>query len=100
MNAYYGGEFLYTQRILITQRYKYVFNGFDIDELYDLETDPSEMINLIDDAGHTEIRDGLRRRLYEEMERLDDPYKSRWKYHAGRYLPHPDGPSDPHLSGL
>jgi arylsulfatase A-like enzyme len=100
MNAYYGGEFLYTQRILITQRYKYVFNGFDIDELYDLETDPSEMNNLIDDAGHTEIRDGLRRRLYEEMERLDDPYKSRWKYHAGRYLPHPDGPSDPHLSGL
>ena len=27
--AYYGGEFLYTQRIAITDRYKYVFNGFD-----------------------------------------------------------------------
>ena len=27
--AYYGGEFLYTQRIAITNRFKYVFNGFD-----------------------------------------------------------------------
>ena len=27
--AYYGGEFLYTQRIAITDRFKYVFNGFD-----------------------------------------------------------------------
>src|SRR5207237_5153826 len=35
--AYYGGGYLYTQRIAITQRFKYVFNGFDIDELYDLE---------------------------------------------------------------
>src|SRR5690348_15860913 len=34
--AYYGGEFLYTQRIAITDRFKYVFNGFDIDECYDL----------------------------------------------------------------
>jgi len=36
--AYYGGEFLYTQRIAITDRFKYVFNGFDIDECYDLRT--------------------------------------------------------------
>ena len=46
--AYYGGEFLYTQRIAINQRYKYVFNGFDFDELYDLERDPAEMRNVVD----------------------------------------------------
>ena len=45
MCAYYGGEFLYTQRIAITDRFKYVFNGFDIDECYDLEDDPEEMHN-------------------------------------------------------
>ncbi len=29
--AYYGGEFLYTQRIALNRRYKYVFNGFEFD---------------------------------------------------------------------
>ena len=47
--AYYGGEFLYTQRIAINRRYKYVFNGFDFDELYDLEADPDEMRNVVGD---------------------------------------------------
>jgi len=94
MNTYYGGEFLYTQRILITERYKYVFNGFDIDELYDLQTDPGENLNRIDDAGYADARATLQKRLYDEMEKLDDPYQGRWKYHAGRYLPHPDGPTD------
>ena len=32
MNIYYGCEFLHLQRIMITERYKYVFNGFDLDE--------------------------------------------------------------------
>ena len=30
------------QRQVLTARYKYVFNGFDFDELYDLATDPHE----------------------------------------------------------
>ena len=31
----------------MTDRYKYVYNAFDFDELYDLEQDPHEMVNLI-----------------------------------------------------
>ena len=90
MNIYYGCEFLHLQRIMITERYKYVFNGFDLDELYDLETDPSEMINRVDDPAYGEVADDLRRKLYEFMDRFDDPFKSNWIYSAGRYLPHPD----------
>jgi len=37
-----------------TDRYKYVYNGPDIDELYDLEADPDELQNLID---HPEYAD-------------------------------------------
>ena len=48
--AYYGGEFLYTQRMAITDRFKYVFNGFDYDEMYDLERDPDEMRNVVAEA--------------------------------------------------
>lgn len=41
-----GVELYYTQRIVMTHDYKYVYNGFDYDELYDLKQDPHEMMNL------------------------------------------------------
>lgn len=72
--AYYGGEFLYTQRIAINQRYKYVFNGFDYDELYDLEEDPGELRNLVDDPGRRAAAEDMRERLYAMMNRFEDPF--------------------------
>jgi arylsulfatase A-like enzyme len=67
-----GTEYYYTQRIIRDQRYKYVFNGFDFDELYDLENDLFEMKNLAQNSEY----DGIKRHLIEEMwrwcERTDD----------------------------
>jgi len=95
--AYYGGEFLYTQRIAINQRYKYVFNGFDYDELYDLERDPDEMRNVADTAEYRGQTADMRQRLWAMMNRFEDPYgdvKARNsignapdRYGAARYLP-------------
>jgi len=72
--AFYGGEFLYTQRIAVTRRFKYVFNGFDFDEFYDLEKDPHEMHNAIEDPAYRTEVDDMRARLYEMMTRFGDPY--------------------------
>lgn len=96
--AYYGGEFLYTQRIAITDRFKYVFNGFDIDELYDLEHDPEELHNAAYDPAYAKYADDMRARMYEMMAQFEDPYgppSERWtlpgqkpdRYGAQRYLP-------------
>jgi arylsulfatase A-like enzyme len=95
--AFYGGEFLYTQRIAITDRFKYVFNGFDIDEMYDLEHDRGEMHNLVGDHAYAPHTDDMRARLYEMMDRFEDPYglPQQWtlpgnrpdRYGAPRYLP-------------
>ena len=41
-----GVELYYTQRIVMTKDWKYVYNGFDYDEMYDLKNDPHEMHNL------------------------------------------------------
>lgn len=41
-----GFELYYTQRSVMSKRYKYVYNGFDYDELYDLKADPGETHNL------------------------------------------------------
>ncbi len=94
--AYYGGEYLYTQRIAITNQFKYVFNGFDIDECYDLAGDPEEMRNLVTSGEQRANVDDMRARLYQLMDEYDDPYGDLSRpsapmrgdrYCAPRYLP-------------
>ena len=50
-----------------TERYKYMnYHGiFDLNELYDLEKDPKEMDNLIDDPAYYEVRLDMEKRLTE-----------------------------------
>jgi arylsulfatase A-like enzyme len=43
---YHGTRFPLAQRVLWHGKWKYVFNGFDYDELYDLHADPHELRNL------------------------------------------------------
>ena len=51
----------------------------DSDELYDLETDPLEKKNLIDDPALAVARDRLHDWLLAEMDRIRDPFRSfRW----------------------
>lgn len=42
-----GNELYGIQRAVWNKKWKYVFNGFDYDQLYDLEHDPNETQNLI-----------------------------------------------------
>jgi hypothetical protein len=87
----------YTQRIATTERFKYVFNGFDQDELYDLRNDPEEMRNQVASAAYRVQTDDMRARLYEMMAKFEDPYgdvnarssigQPPARYDAPRYLP-------------
>jgi N-sulfoglucosamine sulfohydrolase len=43
------------------------------EELYDLRADPHCLDNLIDDASHRQVRDEMRGRLADWMEKTDDP---------------------------
>jgi arylsulfatase A-like enzyme len=89
--AYYGGEFLYTQRIAITDQFKYVFNGFDIDECYDLAEDPEELRNLVTSGERRADVDDMRARMYDLMNEFEDPFGDLHgrgdRYCAPRYLP-------------
>ena len=53
------------------ERYKYVrYQGvWDLDELFDLETDPRETTNLIDDPAQAERVKAMNARLFELLER-------------------------------
>ncbi len=53
----------YLGRLIITDRYKYIWNYGDMDELYDLKEDPWEMNNLINDKNHAEVLADMKNRL-------------------------------------
>lgn len=56
---YHGGRYRLTQRVIWDGPWKLCWNGFDYDELYNLEEDPFEMINRIDDAAADKALRGL-----------------------------------------
>ncbi len=54
---YFGGRYMVTQRVVWDGPWKFVHNGFDFDELYNLDDDPWEMHNLSQDpAFHDRVR--------------------------------------------
>jgi len=67
-----GVELYYSQRIIRLGRYKYIFNGFDFDELYDLEEDPWEMHNIIDRPELETVRRRLLARLWDYVRDTGD----------------------------
>ena len=67
-----GVELYYTQRAVFTKDHKYVYNGFDFDELYDLQQDPHETINRADDPAYQGIKQKLVRRMWEFAAQEED----------------------------
>ncbi|GAA0179897.1 sulfatase-like hydrolase/transferase [Clostridium sediminicola] len=76
-NAYlefHGIRFLYSQRAVVNENnYKYIWTPGDFDELYDLNKDPGELNNLINDDEYTKIKDGLVEQLKENAVKYEDP---------------------------
>lgn len=56
-----------------TDRYKYIYNWgvWDINELYDIQKDPYEMNNLIRDPKYFNIAKGLKKELWDWLERTN-----------------------------
>jgi arylsulfatase A-like enzyme len=66
--SYNGQQFgLYTQRMIRTNRWKYIWNPTDIDEMYDLSADPDELHNRIGDPSISHVISSLRHKLYEQL---------------------------------
>jgi arylsulfatase A-like enzyme len=59
-------------RMIVTARWKYVYRPGDLDELYDLGTDPDELRNLAGEPTCRDQLDQLRGRLAAWMQETDD----------------------------
>jgi arylsulfatase A-like enzyme len=71
---FHGHHFPYPQRMIRTPRYKLVINPPDIDELYDLECDPHEMVNQINNPAYTRVRRDLATTLYHDLRAAGDNF--------------------------
>ena len=67
-----GVELYYSQRMVQTHDWKYVYNGFDFDELYDLKRDPHEMTNLAADRQYDDVKHDLVRKMWRFADQTDD----------------------------
>jgi uncharacterized sulfatase len=62
-------------RCVFDGRYKLAINLLSADELYDLDADPQETINLIASSDHHEVRDRLHDVLLDWMNTSRDPFR-------------------------
>lgn len=80
LGEFHGLRFLYSQRMLVSDDgWKFIFTPGDYDELYDLNADPYEMRNLINDTNDdlmiSERLNIMRQALVAEMTRFKDPLR-------------------------
>jgi arylsulfatase A-like enzyme len=69
---YHGARYRLSQRVLWQGPWKLVFNGFDFDELYNLDDDPYELHNLAQEAQYASVYRDLMAELWRQVRRTGD----------------------------
>ena len=59
-------------RMVRTKKWKYIYNPFSIDELYDMESDPFEIHNLAPRIGHKAVLMRMKERMIDWMRSTND----------------------------
>jgi arylsulfatase A-like enzyme len=78
-SAYYGNQLgLFSQRMVRDRHWKYVWNATAEDELYHLDRDPSEIVNLAEHPHHHHELQQMRLRLLAWMEQTKDRALNYW----------------------
>ncbi|MCP4640448.1 MAG: sulfatase-like hydrolase/transferase [bacterium] len=84
---YYGTRYWLTQRVVWDGPWKFVWNGFDFDELYNLEEDPYEMTNLAEKPDHEEHLRHMMRVAWDYVRKTGDKPLEGSKYFSLRLAP-------------
>jgi arylsulfatase A-like enzyme len=75
------GRYWFSQRVFWDGDWKLVWNGFDMDELYNLKDDPWEKRNLIGDPDCYGVIDKMMSEVWNIVERTSDESLLRTGYH-------------------
>lgn len=71
-----GVELYYSQRFVQTREWKYVYNGFDFDELYHLTKDPHCLHNLAQDEQYLPIIEEMCKRMWRKGYKENDIFSN------------------------
>lgn len=88
---YYGNRLRLTQRVVWDGPWKFVFNGFDMDELYNLDKDPFERANRIADPACRDVLRGLTQQLWRTIRDTGDHALWNSQYPVLRAAPYGPG---------
>ena len=83
---FHGQRFCFTQRILWRDHLKYIFNAFDYDEMYDLQADPHELRNVVDDPAFADPRDEMLRGIWRQIKDTGDHVLAESHYWSLRFF--------------
>ncbi len=84
---FYGQRFVYTQRIVWYENWKYVFSPGGVDELYDLAVDPNELRNLASDPNNHERLIDMCTRMWKKAKDIGDDSLVNSNYETLRTAP-------------
>ena len=70
---FYGHQVPVLQKLLRTNSYKYIFNGQETDEYYDLLCDPGELTNRIADPAYSAAVRSARISMQTQLTKMGDP---------------------------
>ena len=84
---FFGQRFVYTQRIVWHEDWKYVFSPGGIDELYNLADDPLERNNLAEDPAHAATLKDMALRMWRKMKEIGDDSLFNTQYATLRTAP-------------
>jgi arylsulfatase A-like enzyme len=85
---YNGGRYRFTQRIFWEDSWKYIHNGFDFDEMYDLSTDPNETKNLSSSPAHQERAKYMMGQIWKRIRDTNEHTLLNSNYPATRAAPY------------
>lgn len=71
---FHGHHFPYPQRMLRNDRFKLIVNPDSVNELYDLERDPDELLNMYELPDMQQVRDSMLQRLYDVLRERGDKF--------------------------
>jgi len=84
---FFGQRYAFTQRLVWKDDFKYVFNGFDWDELYDLNSDPAELVNQINNPDYQPKVKELAELMQEIVLETEDSTMNETQYYTTRIAP-------------
>ncbi len=87
---YHGGRYRVTQRVVYDGAWKLVMNGFDFDELYNLDDDPYEMTNLSSNPAYRDRLRSLTKHMWRVIRDTND--HALWNSHYPVLRVAPFGP--------